>query len=95
MFLAEFNEHVHNNLYVTSLPVYEKAASAHGFEIVHLEKQDCEFNFSNLHGLIEFHMTHNKCGKEHFDVEAMKKVYGEGEITLHIPLISVIAQKTC
>ena len=74
MFSDEFKKYVLDNLHVTSFTVYEKAASANGFEIVHLEKQDREFKFSNVRGVIEFHMTHTKLGEEHFNVEVMESI---------------------
>ena len=54
-----------------------------------------EWRFTDVHGLIEFHMAHMKGAfdKTHFNIDAFKKYYGEGNIVIEMPYITVIANK--
>lgn len=54
-----------------------------------------EWKFTDVHKLIEFHMTHMKgvFDKTHFNIEALKKFYGEEEIIIKVPYITIIADR--
>ena len=98
MFSEECIKYAFDNFHIPSLAVYENAAIANGLEVIHLSKHNSKFKFRDVHELVEFHMAHfgrkQDFGREHFDVEAMKKRYGEGDFTITSTLITVIAQKS-
>ena len=71
-------------------------ATKNGFELKFSKEQWHAWKFGNEQKLIEFYLTHLHKGafdKEDFNIQAIKKYFGEGEIVLNIPYITVVAQK--
>jgi hypothetical protein len=54
-----------------------------------------EWIFKDVYELIEFHMTHymGQFSHEHFNADVMKNHYGDGEIVITMPYMTVVAIK--
>jgi ubiquinone/menaquinone biosynthesis C-methylase UbiE len=66
------------------------------FTIVAYRTQVREWIFKDVYELIEFHMTHYnglQFGREHFNGDVMKSHYGDGEIVITMPYVTVVAIK--
>ena len=69
--------------------------SKHNFERTYMELRSNKFVFSNASSLIEEVMgvTHGKFDASHFNVEALRNYYGDGEIVIEDSLLVVIVVK--
>ena len=70
-------------------------ATANNFSITYFRKHLRDWKFRDVNEVKEFHMTHSKghFDSTHFDIKAMKEHYGEGEIVITLPHITVIITK--
>jgi hypothetical protein len=66
-----------------------------GFTIEVYRKHIREWIFKDVNELIEVHMTHYKgqFDREHFNADVMKNHYGDGEIVIAMPYMTVVAIK--
>ena len=82
-----------NDVHIVSSEKIRQLCSTNNFTVTYFHKHLREWVFKDVYKLIEFHMTHYKGQFDisHFNVEAMKKHYGEGEIIITIPYITVVA----
>ena len=97
MFTPECHDIISKDACVTTASdIYKDAVSTSNFKIIHFKKHIREWKFDDISKLIEFHMTHHgrgNFGREHFNADAMKRRYGEGSISFHMPYITVLAVK--
>lgn len=95
MFSKECHRALSGHVYHASSETYISVAGANNLVVTHFRKHLREWKFENVLQLIEFHMTHykGKFGLEHFNIEAMKSRYGNGNFIIIIPYITVVAQK--
>ena len=92
MFSAECQEDLTKGWFPPTLDELHGLASDNGFETLYSKENIIrEWRFENVYRLIEFYRTHwNKCGVEHYNVEAMKRHYGEEEIVIKMPYTTVL-----
>ena len=71
-----------------------KAASHNNFEVIYLKEFIQEQKFKGVEGVVKQHMIHalGEFDKTHFNVEAMKRHYGEGEVSLYKEMIAFILE---
>ena len=66
---------------------------ANNFKLKFFKEHLREWRFSNAHELIKFHMLNLKgFDKTHINIEAFNKCYGEGDIVIQIPCITIVAE---
>ena len=70
-------------------------ASKYNFERTYMELRYHKFMFPNASSFIEevMSMTHGKFDASHFNVEAARNYFGDGEIVIEDPLLVVILVK--
>ena len=94
MFAPEGRNHMIQMMPVPTSGELHNLASDNGFVTLHFKEHIHKWKFENFHKLIEFYMTHfTKVKREHFNTEAMKRHFGEGEIVLKIPYTTIILKK--
>ena len=70
-------------------------SSKYNFEMVYMEKRTTNFVHQNVSDMIENFMgiLHGSFDTSHFNVEAMRNRYGDGQVVIQDPVLSVILQK--
>lgn len=97
MVTSEFIEFSLNKLFLLTLEEFNTLASQNNFKVLYMEEDTRDWIFEDVHKLIGFHMvtqSHGKFDSTHFNVDAMKRHYGEGKITITLPFITAILCKT-
>ena len=70
-------------------------ASRNNFKVLFLKEFVREEKFEGVKEVVEQHMMHalGEYDETHFNVEAMKRHYGEGEVTVNKEMISFVLEK--
>lgn len=86
MVSAECRQGLINTTYIPSTEELQNIIGVTGFQITYMHEHIREWKFEGVSKLIEFLMTHyNEYGRQHYNAEAMKRRYGDGEIVINIP----------
>ena len=94
MLSVESREHIINATHIPSTEDIHKLIEANGFQVAYLHEHICEWKFDSVSKLIEFFMTHySEYGRHHYNADAMKKQYGDGEIVFKMPCTTAILVK--
>lgn len=68
--------------------------SKNGFLKTYNQEHIREWKFEDVSKLIKFYMTHfNEINRDHYNIEAMKRHYGEREIVFRMPYTTIILVK--
>ena len=69
-----------------------RLSTANNLSLIYFKKHLRKWQFEDVNRLIEFHMTHYKGRLDFsdFNVEVMKEHYGDGEIEITVPYITVV-----
>lgn len=90
----ECQQLIMNKTHVPSTEELHKIISENGFLITYIHEHIREWKFEDVSKLIEFYMTHyNETNSDHYNIEAMKRHYGEGEIVFRMPYTTAILIK--
>ena len=95
MFSSECRQVMMNDVHHISSNEFLHLATTNNFTLMYCKKHLRNWKFKNVNELVEFHVIHYK-GRfnfTHFNIEAMKEHYGDGEFTITIPYITVILKK--
>ena len=96
MFSPECRDIIIKNSHPMSVKEYEEIFSSNNFEIVYLKESISKWRYSGVDELHTFNMstlTHGQFDETHFNVEAMRRYYGDGEIIKNFPLLEAIVRK--
>ena len=94
VFSEEYREYFINHHHVPSTEDLRDIISENGFQITHMHEIIREWRFESVHKLIEFFRIHfSKFDGRHYNVEAMKRRYGDGKIIFEIPYITIVLVK--
>ena len=97
MFSSECRQFMIDDCHHISSNEYLQLAMANDFSLVYFKKHITDWRFQSVNELIEAHMTHyhsEQFDSSHFNAEAMKEHYGDGEIVISMPYITVIVNKS-
>ena len=95
MVSSEFLAALDERFFQVTMEEYIQHATNNGFEVLHSEESKHEWKFADVHKYIDtlrMHM-HGDFDMSHFDVDAGKKFFGEGEITIPAPFGIAILKK--
>ena len=94
MFTSECRESMIEDCHYVSSYEHVQLAMANNFSLVYFKKHVRDWRFGCVNELIEALMTHHHgFDSSHFNAEAMREHYGEGEFVVSIPYITVILTK--
>jgi SAM-dependent methyltransferase len=94
MLSEECRQLIMNKTHVPNIDEIRNIISNTGFTTTYFQEHIREWKFEDVSKLVEFYMTHfNELGREHYNIEAMKTHYGEGEIIFRMPYTTVILVK--
>ena len=96
MFSPECRDAIMNSTHTIHLDDYKSIFSSHNYEVVCLKEHVQRLKFSDIAELIAFYiatLTHGRFDRSHFNIEAMRGHYGEGEVVMNVPLLSIVIQE--
>ena len=95
IYSEEFLKHMLDNFFCRNDADIQLLTSKYNFEQTYMELRSNKHVFPNASSLIEYKMgvTHGKFDASHFNVEAVRNYYGDGEILIELPLLAVILVK--
>ena len=94
MISEECREYIINKTYLPSTDDLHDMITVNEFQQTYMNEHIRDWRFESVGKLIEFYMTHfNEFGRHHYNVEAMKRHYGDGEIIFKMPYTTVILVK--
>ena len=94
LFSPECRQYLINQVHLPSINELLHLLINNNFNLKFFNEHLREWRFTDVNKLIEFHMTHLKgvFDETHFNTEAFMKFYGEGDIVVKMPYITVIAE---
>lgn len=94
MFSDEYRQYFMSKYHIPSTKELCNIIDVSGFQKTHMCEHIREFKFESVAKLIEFfRTTFSKFDGHHYNVEAMKRRYGDGEIVFKVPCTTVILVK--
>ena len=95
MFSQEFRAAFTSNIHPIDQDELQQLASSNNFTIKYLRGHTLDREFGGVSDLIEYYMTHfqGRYGKTHFNAEAMKRHYGEGNFCIKIDIVTALLEK--
>ena len=91
MLSSECRQHMIKRSQIPNSDYLQNLASNNGFVTIYSKEHVREWKFENVYKLIEFHVTHvHEFSFEHYNVEAMKRHYGEGEIVFKMSYTTAV-----
>ena len=95
LFSPECRQHLINMVHLPSTNELLNLVIRNKFNLKFFKEHLREWRFANVSKLVEFHMTHLRGAfdETHFNTEAMQEYYGEGEIVVTMPYVTIIAEK--
>lgn len=95
MFSQEFRAAFISNIHPINQDELQQFASDNNFTIKYLKEHSLDREFGSVSELIEYYITHfqGRYGETHFNAEAMKKHYGEGNFCIKIDLVTALLEK--
>ena len=95
MFSSECRQAMLNDVHHISSYEFLQLAADNNFSLIYFKKHFRKWRFEDVNALVVFHLTHYKgqFSSSHFNTELMKEHYGDGEIVISIPYITVIVVK--
>lgn len=96
MVSPRFEKAVGDMMRLLTIDQYKDLIAANDFEIVYLEEKERGWNFTDVYKLIEQMRVHTfgEFDMTHFNVDAMKRHYGEGKLVVTAPYCLVVVRKT-
>ncbi len=93
----EYIEAVTKVYHLADRDQFQQIASDNKFDVLISKCYIQDTKYKNVSDLIELYMTHlhGKYGTEHFNAEAMKQKYGEGEFTMGRDIITCTVRLGC
>ena len=86
MLSVECRENLINKTHIPRTEELRNIMSVNGFQITYMQEHIREWKFEGVSELIQFLMTHYRdFGRQHYNAEAMKRRYGDGEIVFKMP----------
>jgi ubiquinone/menaquinone biosynthesis C-methylase UbiE len=96
MVSPEFEKVARNMMQPPTMDEFKRLISMNDFKLLFLEEKEEACHYGDVHKLIEALMAHTfgEYDKTHFNVDAMKQRYGDGEIAIGEPFCVVVIEKT-
>lgn len=96
LFSPECRQYLINQVHLPSANELLNLTIRNNFNLKFFKEHLREWRFADVYKLVEFHMTHLRGAfdETHFNIEAMKQYYGEEEIVVKMPYITIIAERS-